>query len=86
MTDISISLPPELLRYIDARVSSGRNRSVSDVVGDALRLLERADAERAEARSHLRQAWDEGPTSGDAGEIDIEAVKSEARRALKRTG
>lgn len=86
MADVSISLPPDLVSYVEELVSSGRNTSMSDVVGDALRLLQQTDKARTEARVRLRRAWDEGLLSGDAGEIDIEAVKAEARLKLKRTG
>jgi antitoxin ParD1/3/4 len=51
--NISISLTPELMDLIKAKVDSGRYTSTSEVVREALRLLERSDrleADRAEAR------------------------------------
>ncbi|WP_133063876.1 type II toxin-antitoxin system ParD family antitoxin [Arboricoccus pini] len=65
--NISISLTPELLGLIKARVDSGRYTSSSEVVREALRLLERADEREAEACTRLRQAWDDGIASGDSG-------------------
>jgi antitoxin ParD1/3/4 len=78
--NISISLPPELIGLIKTKVESGRYSSTSEVVRDALRLLERADQQEAERLKHLRRAWREGVESGDAGEIDF----TELRRTAKR--
>lgn len=83
--NISISLTPELLGMIKAKVDSGRYGSTSEVVREALRLLERADLREAEERAQLRRAWDEGVASGDAGPLDMTALKAEARRRLAST-
>lgn len=77
--DISISLPPELIGLIEAKVASGCYRSRSDVVREALRLLDKVDQGNAEARSRLKQAWDDGVGSGDAGPLDFAALKEAAR-------
>jgi len=45
---MDVSLPPELEKFVSAEVASGRYRSASEVVQEALRLLE----ERDEARTH----------------------------------
>ena len=37
------SLTPELERYVAVRVATGSNRSASEVVGAALRLLEKEE-------------------------------------------
>ncbi len=52
--NISISLTPELLGLVKAKVESGRYTSASEVVREALRLLERAD--QREADQGLRRA------------------------------
>ena len=66
--NISISLTPELLNVIKAKVESGRYTSTSEVVREALRLLERSDDNReAEHLDSLRRAWQEGIDSGDCG-------------------
>jgi len=41
--NISISLPPELIRLIEAKRESGRYHTISEVVCEALCLRERAD-------------------------------------------
>lgn len=80
--NISISLTPELVGLIKAKVESGRYTSTSEVVREALRLLERADQRAAEAHAHLREAWTDGLASGDAGPLDLAELKAEARRNL----
>jgi len=79
---ISISLTPELVGMIKARVDSGRYTSTSEVVREALRLLEQADDRRADERARMRQAWAEGIESDDAGLLDFADLKVEARRRL----
>ena len=83
--NISISLTPELVALIKAKVATGRYSSTSEVVREALRLLERADAREAEEQARLRQAWGEGVASGDAGPLDFAALKAEGRARLART-
>jgi antitoxin ParD1/3/4 len=78
--NISISLPPELIGLIKSKVDSGRYSSTTEVVREALRLLERADQQEGERLKGLRRAWCEGLDSGDAGELDF----AELRRAAKR--
>ena len=80
--NISISLTPELVGMMKAKVESGRYTSTSEVVREALRLLERADEREAEERARLRQAWAEGIESDDAGLLDFADLKAEARRRL----
>jgi antitoxin ParD1/3/4 len=80
--NISISLTPELMVLIKAKVDSGRYISTSEVVREALRLLERSDRLGAERAEGLRRAWQEGVDSGDAGPLDFAELRAEARREL----
>jgi antitoxin ParD1/3/4 len=80
--NINVSLTDELARFIDAQVASGRYASSSDVVQEALRLMERLDRAEIEKLEWLQNAWREGIESGDAGEIDFSELKQEARRRL----
>lgn len=82
MTNISISLTPELLGLVKAKVQTGRYTSTSEVVREALRLLERADRLEVERRAELRRAWQQGVESGDAGELDFAELRAEALRKL----
>jgi antitoxin ParD1/3/4 len=80
--NVSISLTPELLGFVKTKVESGRYTSTSEVVREALRLLERADQREADRVASLRQAWQEGVESGDAGELDFEELRAAASRKL----
>lgn len=80
--NIKVSLTDELARFIDAQVASGRYASSSEVVQEALRLMERLDHMEIEKLQWLQNAWREGIDSGDAGEIDFAELKQEARRRL----
>ena len=80
--NISISLAPELVGLIKAKVDSGRYNSTSEVVAEALRLLDRADEREASESAKLRQAWEEGVASDDAGLLNLSELKAEARKKL----
>lgn len=83
--DVSVSLTPELVDLIKAKVGSDRYTATSEAVRGALPLLERADQREAEELGRLRGAWAEGVASGDAGPLDFEALKAEARGRILRT-
>ena len=80
--NVSISLTPELLGLIQAKVKSGRYASTSEVVREALRLLERADQLEAERVNALRRAWHDGVESGDAGPLDFAELRAAARQEI----
>ena len=77
--NMNVSLPEELANFVKDRVSTGRYGSASEVVREALRLMERTEHQEAEKLELLRQAWREGIESGGAGEVDLAALKAEAR-------
>ena len=84
---MNVSLTPELEELVAEKVRSGRYNSASEVVREALRLLEEHDQLRAIHLEELRKKIDEGLGSLDRGEgIDWEVAcerlrrKSEARR------
>jgi antitoxin ParD1/3/4 len=72
-------LTDELANFVKAKVASGRYTSSSEVVREALRLMERLERQEAEKLPPLRQAWKEGMDSGDAGDVDFAKLKKEAR-------
>ncbi len=78
--NLNVSLPDELARFVEAKVESGRYASSSEVVRDALRLLEEQDHRQADEVRRLRQAWRDGMASGDFRPLDLEAVRVEGRR------
>jgi antitoxin ParD1/3/4 len=80
--NMNVSLTDELANFVKAKVSAGRYASSSEVVREALRLMEKLERQEAEKLGHLRNAWQEGIDSGEAGEIDFAALKKEARARL----
>ena len=75
----SISLGDHFEGFISKQIESGRYGSASEVVRASLRLLE----EHEQKIGTLRQALIDGENSGDAGELNMDEIKSKARR---RTG
>ncbi len=80
--NMNVSLTDELANFVKAKVAAGRYTSSSEVVREALRLMEKTERQEAEKLEFLRQAWKEGINSGDASELDFSALKNEARARL----
>ena len=72
----SITLGDHLEKFITAQIGTGRYGSVSEVIRASLRLLEEHE-QKVEA---LRQALIEGEASGDAGALDFDEIRREARK------
>ena len=66
------------------KVNSGLYTSASEVVREALRLMEEKDRLREAKLEHLRQGIREGLQSGPARAWDPEQIKRDGR--AKRTG
>jgi antitoxin ParD1/3/4 len=87
---LNVTLDDDLARYVEAQVNSGAFSSASQVVANALRVV--ASVEQADALlddlspeqiAWLRTAWEQGLKSGDAGPLDMDAIKQEARRRFE---
>jgi antitoxin ParD1/3/4 len=77
----SITLGDHFEGFINHQIESGRYKSVSEVVRASLHLLE----EREKTIGTLRHALIAGEKSGDAGALDMQAIKRKARaRAAHR--
>ena len=79
---MNINLTPQLEDLVRSKVTSGLYNSASEVVREALRLMEREDQMRAATLSQLRQDIQKGLQSGPAGELDIEDIKLRGRVML----
>lgn len=80
---MNVSLTPELEKLVDDRVKSGRYTSASEVIREALRLLDRFDAAQQLALVELNRRIDEGLAQAERGEV-IDAAESRRRtRALR---
>ena len=77
----TLSLGERWNGFIAAQVEDGRYASASEVVRDALRLMEQKKADSK--LEILRAALLEGEESGDAGVFDAQEIK---REALKEMG
>jgi antitoxin ParD1/3/4 len=66
MPTLSVSLPEELDRFIADQIESGRYHNASEVVSDALRILEREDRDDETKLVALRKAIEDGFASGIA--------------------
>jgi antitoxin ParD1/3/4 len=75
----NVSLTPELERFAEACVRSGRFGSVSEVTRAALRLLQDAEARRAALLASLQDAEAEGEREGF---LTLDDVAAEVRSAL----
>jgi antitoxin ParD1/3/4 len=77
--NMNVSLTDELANFVKAKVSAGRYSTSSEVIREALRLMEKLDHQEAEKLQLLRKAWQQGIDSGDAGELNFLDLKQEAR-------
>ena len=77
--DMKVSLTKALADFVQAKVATGGYRTSSEVVSEALQLMETRERVDAERLRFLQADWREGVESGDAGEVDFAALKLEAR-------
>jgi antitoxin ParD1/3/4 len=77
---ININLTPQLEAMVREKVASGLYNSASEVVREALRLLEQQDQFRAIKLEQLRKDIREGIESGPATPWDVEEAKAEGRK------
>ena len=77
---MNINLAPQLESMVREKVSAGRYTAASEVVREALRLMEEQDHLRAAKLGQLRQAIRDGLESGEASPLSMEEVKAEGRR------
>ena len=79
-TTVNISLTPELGAFLQSRVKSGRYQTTSEVVREALRLLERQEQDREQALRQLKTKLERGAAQAARGELlDGDQVFEELR-------
>jgi antitoxin ParD1/3/4 len=82
---MNISLTPQLENLLKEKVATGMYHSVSEVVREALRLLNERDSLNATKLYALRQDIMQGIVALDNGEgkpLDIKYLKSKGRQIL----
>jgi len=86
---MNVSLTPELESLVNKKVQSGRYSSASEVVREALRLLEEQDRLKELRLQQLQREVARGLSDLDSGAtspLDAAAIKSTARKRKKSRG
>ena len=84
---MNLLLTTEQRNYLNRKMETGTYASESDVIRDALRLMEDRDVMQEKKLEVLRCEIQKGIDSIDRGEgrpLDIEAIKARGRAMLKR--
>lgn len=83
---MNVNLTPQLEEMVRRKVASGLYTSASEVVREALRLMDEQDQVRAARLQQLRNDIREGLESGESEAWDPEQVKQQgrARRAAAK--
>ena len=79
---MNISLNPHFEELVKGKVESGLYNSASEVMREALRLLEERDQLRDLRLEELRHEIQKGINSGVATPLNIEDIKSVGRKRL----
>jgi len=79
---MNISLTPQLEELVKNKVGSGLYGSASEVMREALRLLDERDHIQALRLEALRTEIQKGYDSGEATPLNIEAIKERGRKRL----
>jgi antitoxin ParD1/3/4 len=79
---VNVSLTKELEALVNEKVKSGRYLSASEVVRDALRLLEERDRLKDLRLADLRRDIAKGFESGPPAKLDAADLKRRARRGI----
>jgi len=80
---VSVALTSEQLASLKAAVDAGEYATTSEIVREAVRDWQLKRELRQEDINRLRQLWDAGKSSGSAGEVDMKALRGEARQRLR---
>jgi antitoxin ParD1/3/4 len=70
----NVNLTPELERFAQSCIETGRYNNVSEVVRSALRMLQEAEERRAAFVASLEAAHQEGLRDGFASTDEVEAA------------
>lgn len=82
---MATAYPPELERFIEDEVASGKYRSEEEVVCAALRLLREREARLQALRDEILPALEE-LDRGEGRPLDVEAILAWGRQRLAATG
>ena len=71
---MNVSLTPKLEGYVKAKVKSGDYNNASEVIREALRLLQQEETIREGKMARLRKALQAGLDSPDVEDFDMKKV------------
>ncbi len=78
---MNVSITPELEKFVASKVESGRYTSASEVVREALRLLEEQDQARSAQLAEFNRILERRLAASDRGEfVDPRAARERLRR------
>jgi len=80
---LNVNLTPQLEQLVRRKVSSGRYNSASEVVREALRIMEAHDELQSLKLEQLRRDIRDGLDSGPARPWNVGEMKREGRKFLK---
>ena len=80
---VSVALTGEQLAALKAAVDAGEYATTSEIIREAVRDWQLKRELRQEDVRHLRHLWSQGVASGSAGEVDLAALRGEARKQLQ---
>lgn len=81
-----VSLTPQLEEIVKRKVDSGLYNSSSEVVREAIRLLDERDRYQEMKLEALRHEIQLGLGSGESRPVDFEDIKKRGRERLKQAG
>ena len=82
---MNVSLTPELEQLVAEKVESGRYTSASEVIREALRLLEEHDQLKQQRLAQVREKIDRGLQQLDAGQgISPQEARARLRRSPRK--
>ncbi len=68
-TTMNVSLTPELEKFVESRVATGRYQTASEVVREGLRLLEQQERERELSFKNLKSKLNRAAAQAERGEL-----------------
>jgi antitoxin ParD1/3/4 len=81
---MNVSLTPKLEDFVKAKVKTGNYNNASEVIREAVRLLQDRDADRKIELAALRRSIREGEKSGAPVPWDPGSIKEQARKKAKQ--
>ena len=86
MRTLTVSLTPHQAAMMQAAVETGGYASNSEIVRDALRLWEQREEVRQFELARLKQAYEEGMTSGEGRPLDGKQLLGELKAEARKRG